>query len=170
MTLFYVDGVAEHLQTDLIQVYKLTRRICDAKIIPFLAARTKPEVLKELAEVAALECTELKVEEIVYVLQERERLGTTGKGDGFAIPHGKIRGLKKTFICFGRSIEGVPFGALDNKPVHLFFLLLALEEVTEPYLERLAQLTRFLNSFHIRTMLMNAADESECREILARSE
>ena len=138
--------------------------------MPFLAAGTKSEVFKELAEVAASECPELKVEDIVYVLQERERLGTTGKGGGFAIPHGKIRGLEEVFICFGRSVEGVPFGALDSKPVHLFFLLLAPEEVAEPYLERLAQLTHFLNSFHIRTMLMNAADESECREILARSE
>jgi len=138
--------------------------------MPFLAAGTKAEVLKELAEGAALECPGLKVDDIVSVLQEREHLGTTGKGGGFAIPHGKIKGLEKILICFGRSVDGVPFDALDSKSVHLFFFLLTPEEESEPYLECLAQLTRFLNNFHIRTMLMNASGESECREILARSE
>ena len=138
--------------------------------MPFLAAGTKAEVLKELAEGAALECPGLKVDDIVSVLQEREHLGTTGKGGGFAIPHGKIKGLEKNLICFGRSVDGVPFDALDSKSVHLFLFLLAPEEESEPYLECLARLTRFLNNSHIRTMLMNAAGESECREILARSE
>ncbi|MEA2085264.1 MAG: PTS sugar transporter subunit IIA [Thermodesulfobacteriota bacterium] len=138
--------------------------------MPFLAARTKAEVLKELAEVAASEYPGLKVDDIVSVLQEREHLGTTGKGGGFAIPHGKIKGLEKIFICFGRSVDGVLFDALDRKSVYFFFFLLAPEEESEPYLECLARLTRFLNNSYIRTMLMNAAGESECREILERSE
>ncbi len=139
-------------------------------ISPSLGAGNKNEALKELAEIAASQRPNIAAEEILCRLQERESLGSTAKGDGFAIPHGKIPGMKEVFICFARSVKGISFDAPDNKPVHLIFMLLVPEKMGEEYLEHLSRLTSFLNSSHVRKQLINAADESECRKILARNE
>src|SRR5512138_857156 len=92
-------------------------------IIPSLAASTKDAVLKELAAKLVERHSDLNGDELITILQERERLGSTGIGDGIAIPHGKVKRMQELGLVFGRSPEGVDFTSLDGRPAHLFFLL-----------------------------------------------
>jgi PTS system nitrogen regulatory IIA component len=104
-------------------------------IIPELRSSTKKEVLEELTG-ALLNCkANLNKEALVEVLLERERLGSTGIGDGIAIPHGKIKDLDELILSFGRSTQGIEFDSMDGRPTHLFFLLIAPENFRQRLLE-----------------------------------
>ena len=91
----------------------------DAIILDMKAA-TKEAALRELAGVAATLCGRFTEETLYNVLVERETVGSTGVGNGVAIPHGKIDGLDEILLCFGRSKAGINFDAIDNRPAHLF--------------------------------------------------
>jgi PTS system nitrogen regulatory IIA component len=133
----------------------------DARIEPDLKAATKREALQELAAVASAGLPELRRDKVLQVLQDRENLGSTGIGEGIAIPHGKLKELDRILICFGRSRSGVPFDAVDSKPVHLFFVLLAPESAAREYLHTLAQLSRFLKNPSVRARLLQAGSQEE---------
>lgn len=120
----------------------------EACVVTSLKATSKKQALNELARMAA-ENTGLPEREIFDVLLERERLGTTGVGDGIAIPHGKLPDLDKLFGCFARLENPVEFDAVDNAPVDLVFLLLAPESAGADHLKALARISRVLrNSIH----------------------
>lgn len=139
-------------------------------ILPAMRAVSKKEALKELAAVVHGARPELDPEALYAILQERETLGSTGIGDGIAIPHGKLKGLPEITVCFGRSRQGIPFDSLDGKPAHLFFLLLAPEEVAAPYLSSLAELSRFLKNPQNRNRLLHAEGSEELLAILAEAQ
>jgi PTS system nitrogen regulatory IIA component len=67
----------------------------------------------------------LSAEELLQVLLDREKLGSTGIGEGIAIPHGRLKKLRRFFVSFGRSVKGVDFDSIDGKPSQLFFLVMA---------------------------------------------
>jgi nitrogen PTS system EIIA component len=125
-------------------------------IIEDLKARSKRGVLTELSEVFALGSVKVDAKHMVDVLMEREKLGSTGIGDGIAIPHGKLKGLDTLLLSFGRSREGVDFESIDGKPVHLFFLLMAPESSTGQHLKALAKISRMLKDEHFRSELLSA--------------
>jgi len=87
-----------------------------------LKSKRKPEVLRELVLMIRSGDT---AEQLLQTLQKREELGSTGIGKGIAIPHGRSLLLDKLEIAVGRSTKGVEFDAMDKKPVHLFFLVMA---------------------------------------------
>jgi PTS system nitrogen regulatory IIA component len=120
-----------------------------------LKARNKREVLGELAGMVAKK-EGMDVGTLVPVLEEREKLGSTGIGDGIAIPHGKLRGLKKLVASFGRSEKGVDFESIDGKPAHLFFLLMAPENTAGMHLKALARISRLLKDTKFRGRLMES--------------
>jgi PTS system nitrogen regulatory IIA component len=130
-------------------------------IIPDLAAESKEEVLVELAARISGQHPGLDREEILRILLERERLGSTGIGDGIAIPHGKLKRLEQPLMAVGRSLKGVAFSALDNRPVHLFFLLVAPEEAVGVHLKMLARISRILKDPSVRKGLLEATDADE---------
>ncbi len=129
-------------------------------ILADLSAETKEELLRELAEHVAVRHPDLDRAELLNVLMERERLGSTGIGDGIAIPHGKLKRLEKPLLAFGRSRKGVDFHALDHKPVHLFFLLLAPEAAAGTHLKMLARISRILKDPALRRTLFEAPDSA----------
>ena len=96
----------------------------DAVISDF-TADSKKKVLEFFSQKASLLVPSLTAENVYEVLQAREQLGSTAVGHGVAIPHGKLLGIPEMLVLFGRSQSGVDFGAHDNKPSHLFFILLA---------------------------------------------
>lgn len=117
-------------------------------VVTSLKATSKKQALSELARLAA-EKTGLPERAIFDVLLERERLGTTGVGDGIAIPHGKLPDLDKLFGCFARLEAPVAFDSTDNQPVDLVFLLLAPETAGADHLKALARISRVLrDSLH----------------------
>jgi PTS system nitrogen regulatory IIA component len=111
--------------------------------MPRLKVSSKKQALQELARRAA-EITGVHERQIFDVLLERERLGTTGVGNGIAIPHGKLADVKKMFGLFARLEHPVDFEAIDEQPVDLIFLLLAPETAGADHLKALARVSRLL--------------------------
>jgi nitrogen PTS system EIIA component len=131
-----------------------------------LQAKTKTEVLAELSEMLVKGSRNLDQSQILDILQKREKLGSTGIGDGIAIPHGKIGGLEDLVVAFGRSKKGVAFDSVDGKPVHLFFLLLAPEDSTGPHLKALAKISKMLKANNFRKNLMEAKSKNDLYKII----
>ncbi|MFV0422842.1 PTS sugar transporter subunit IIA [Oleidesulfovibrio sp.] len=135
-------------------------------IIHELSASTKNEVLAELVKPVVSKYPDLSGETIIRILQDRENLGTTGIGDGIAIPHGKVDGLEKIILVVGRSSDGIDFEALDYKLCNVFFLVLAPEQVAGMHLRILAQISRLLKDKDFRSSFAQAASAQELWTLL----
>jgi PTS system nitrogen regulatory IIA component len=145
-------------------------KICDILSKPLmlsaLRAESKEGILIEMAQHLGQSFGDASstAEQIQAALWAREQLGSTGVGEGVAIPHAKIPGLKKLVACFGRSIKGVPFDAIDAKPVHLIFVLLVPENSAGAHLKALARISRLLKSADFRERLLTLRDEDALYE------
>lgn len=117
--------------------------ISPESVVPNLRATSKKQALQELARRAA-EITGLQERAIFDVLLERERLGTTGVGNGIAIPHGKLSSLPRLYGLFARLERPINFESIDEQPVDLIFLLLAPESAGADHLKALARVSRLL--------------------------
>jgi len=131
-------------------------RLKKASIILEMKATSKEGALRELAALAAVECGRFTEEVLYKVLLEREALGSTGVGNGVAIPHGKINGLDNILLCFGRNRAGLDFEAIDNRPVHLFVLLLSPAGKAAEYLQTLALVSKILKDSAKRQQLLDS--------------
>src|SRR4030042_2678826 len=136
-------------------------------IISQLASTSKEGVLREL--VRAIAQVEKQVDEnrLMEILLERESLGSTGIGDGVAIPHGKSKNAKRLLAAFGRSLAGMDFQSMDGKPTHLFFLLVAPEDSAGIHLKALARISRLMKDASFRKRLMEAETGDEMHAIFA---
>ncbi len=127
-------------------------------IIPEFKGNTKKQVLEELVEALALNKVEIDKVLLLNALLEREKLGSTGIGDGVAIPHGKLNGLDNIILLFGKSGQGVDFDAIDRKPVCMVFLLVAPADSAGLHLKALARLSRMLREKEFKNSLLTASD------------
>ena len=130
-------------------------------IIHQLASTSKEGVLREL--IRAIAHVEKQVDEnrLMEILLERESLGSTGIGEGVAIPHGKSKDVKRLLASFGRSLAGMDFQAMDGKPTHLFFLLVAPENSAGTHLKALARISRLMKDNVFRKRLMEVSSGEE---------
>lgn len=134
-------------------------------ILADLKAQDKQGILEELvAPVAGI--TGISQEDLVRVLMDRERLGSTGIGGGVGIPHGKLKELDSLVLGFGLSRKGVDFESMDNRPTHIFFLLVTPENSTGLHLKLLARISKILKHDPFRERLLNAADNEEIYSII----
>lgn len=131
-----------------------------------LKTKSKPEVIRELAELVTEQYPNLSRDNLVSVLLEREKLCSTAVDEGVAIPHGKISGLSNIIAAFGRSVEGVDFESLDGNPTHLFILLLAPESSSGIHLKLLARISRIFKNPEFRARLMEAQTEEGLYSII----
>lgn len=125
------------------------------RIIPDLKAGNKKEALMQIAQQAAPQVG-LTAEEIFDVLFQRERLGTTGVGEGIAIPHGKFDKLKSIHGFFACAKKPVAFDAVDEKPVDLIFTILAPADAGADHLKALAEVSRMLRDATVCKKLRGA--------------
>ena len=149
---------------------KLPEIIEENNIIPELKAKDKKGVLKELAEVISRHEPSIDKGELVKVLVERERLGSTGIGDGVAIPHGKMNGVSRPIISFGRSKQGLDFDSMDGQPAHLFFLLIAPEDSSSVHLQVLAKIAKILKNRDFRKKLMEPGTKKELYQTIIQTD
>jgi len=140
---------------------KLHEILKESNIIPELEAKDKIGVLEELAELISDHEPDIDKGALVKVLVERERLGSTGIGDGVAIPHGKMQGVTHPVISIGRSKQGLDFESMDGQPVHLFFLLIAPENSSGIHLQVLAKIAKMLKNRDFRRKLMEPVTREE---------
>jgi nitrogen PTS system EIIA component len=149
---------------------KITDMLKREFVLEQLKAGNKRDALAELAGVFAQGRIKVDSEAMLHVLLERERLGSTGIGDGIAIPHGKLPGLEEMVVSFGRSREGIAFEAMDGKPVHLFFLLMAPENSAGQHLKALAKISRMLKDANFRKSLLEAKMHEDLFRIIAEKD
>jgi len=136
-------------------------------IIEELKSKSKRDVLAELSGVFLQGDVKYSHVDMLNTLLEREKLGSTGIGDGIAIPHGKLANLEELIVSFGRSKEGVEFDAMDSKPAHIFFLMMAPEDTTGKHLKALAKISKMLKDIAFRKKLMEAKSKDEIYMIIA---
>ncbi len=135
-------------------------------VIHELQSSEKSEVLKEMVSALADAGLEVDVDKALKVLNDRETLGTTGIGDGIAIPHGKLECLEDIVVIVGRSFDGVDFEALDMKPCKIFFMVLAPEQGAGAHLKVLAQISRQLKDDAYRQAFIGTNDKTELLNLL----
>ncbi|MCE4223052.1 PTS IIA-like nitrogen regulatory protein PtsN [Methylobacterium sp. C25] len=135
-------------------------------VIPALKARAKKQILSELAGQASRQLPGLDEREIFETLLQRERLGSTGIGDGVAIPHGKLARLDRLFGLVARLEKPADFEALDGQPVDVVFLLLAPENAGADHLKALAQVARILREPGLLERIRTARDASALYALL----
>lgn len=144
---------------------RISQLLNKKSIIADLEAAVKKEAIKELAS-AICATTKASDKQIAEVLMDREHLGSTGIGGGIAIPHGKLDLIESTVIGFGLSKSGVEYDSLDNKPVHIFFVLLTSENSTGNHLKVLAQISKLLKMDQFKNSLLTAESVDDIYNII----
>jgi nitrogen PTS system EIIA component len=134
-------------------------------VIESLSGQAAQSVLAELCRpLAATRGGD--AQKLLETLLDREKLGSTGIGEGVAIPHGKVTGLPGLTASFGRSTAGVDFRAIDGKPTHLFFALFAPENSAGAHLKALARISRIFKSPAFRESILRAANAAEIYRLI----
>ncbi|HJL40944.1 MAG TPA: PTS sugar transporter subunit IIA [Myxococcales bacterium LLY-WYZ-16_1] len=136
---------------------RLVDILAEDRIIPSLASTTRDGALAEMVGCMA-DSVALDRDRALNQILQRERAGSTGIGQGIAIPHAKLAGLPRIVACFGRSTPGVEFGSLDGKPAHLLLTLLAPQGNAGLHLQALARASRLLQDGAFRAQLMQLED------------
>ncbi len=144
----------------------LTDLIARDAILPSLRVANKKQALSELSEHASRHCG-LSTREVFDALVQRERLGSTGIGNGIAIPHGKLAKVDRIFGVFARIEKPIDFEALDGEPVDLVLLLIAPETAGADHLKALARGARLLRSPAVTAKLRGTRDAGMIYAILA---
>ena len=138
-------------------------------IITDLKATDKTGVIEELITPIS-QITQTDKTELIRVIMSRERLGSTGIGDGVGIPHGKLKNLPALVLGFGLSRKGVDFESIDGKRTYIFFLLLTPEDAAGLHLKLLARISRLLKNDLFRQQLIDAQNSDEVYAVIQSSD
>ncbi len=130
---------------------------------------SKKKLLELIANVVA-DHIELPESSVYNSLLNRERLGSTGLGQGFAVPHARVENLDRTMACFFRLKEGINFEAPDNRPVDLVFTIVIPEEATEEHLVILSSLARIFSRGEVCEAIRQAESREQIAEIIQSAE
>jgi nitrogen PTS system EIIA component len=149
---------------------KITEFLSPQAVIPDLTGHTKTDVLRELADGLSRAYPPLNAGRVLEVLAERERLNTTGIGEGVAIPHGKLPGLPRLYAAFGVAHTGVDFASIDQKPTQLFFALVAPENSAGIHLKALARISRLFRNSGFRDAILSAPDAGRIYALIAEED
>jgi len=139
----------------------------DAVLVP-LRANGKKQALQMLADHAAV-ISGLPGRELFEALSQRERLGSTGIGDGIAIPHGRMPGLSRLVGLFARAERPLDFEALDGQPVDIVFVLIAPEGAGADHLKALARVARVLRNHGLLEQIRRTSDPAAVYAMLTET-
>jgi len=140
---------------------KLADILRESCVIADIKGVTKKEILFEMVETLKKAKLIDEIDSVVEIIMEREKLGSTGIGDGVAIPHGKMKKLNTILCVAARSKEGVNFDAVDRQPVHIFFLVLAPEDSASLHLKVLSRISKVLRDQSFRKQILKLANAHE---------
>ena len=135
-------------------------------VIEDIQATDKTGVIREFAGLLKSTSRINNEDDLVRVLLEREALGSTGIGDGVAIPHAKLHMIPEMIVAFGKSEKGVDFDSMDARPVHLFFLLVTPDDRPGEHLRALARISRILKNQALREKLRCAPRRQELLRLI----
>ena len=150
---------------------KVTEFLSPSAVVAELRGTTKAEVLRELSEhLSSAYPGSLRVDRVLEVLAEREKLASTGIGEGVAIPHGKMPGLDRLYAVFGVSKSGVDFQSIDQQPTNLFFALVAPENSAGVHLKALARVSRLFRSPELRGAILKAQGSADIYRLISEED
>jgi fructose-specific phosphotransferase system IIA component len=149
---------------------KIYEMLPEQQISLDIKSRTKDEVLKEVVGLLESSPYILDKNELLNNLIERERLETTGIGDGIALPHARTDSVSQLVIGFGRSELGIEYDSLDGNLVHILFFIAAPKTSSTKVLKVLAKISRLLNNENFRKELIAAKTKKEIRELIKTRE
>jgi len=149
---------------------KIAEFLKPESIISELSSNTKTGVLTELSASLSKTLTSVTPQRLSQVLEEREKVASTGIGEGVAIPHGKLPGITTLSASFGVSRNGIEFDAIDRKPTHLFFALVAPENSAGLHLKALARISRLFKNPSFRASILAAQSASEIYSLIAQED
>ncbi len=135
-------------------------------IAPLLKGNSRDEVLHELSDLLVANYPELVSQDVFQLLRSREELSSTAMDGGLAIPHAKVPRLERMYGAFGRSVEGVSFGAPDGGKSHLFFVLISPERNAGGHLMALAHISRLFKDDQRRKNLLASSTSQELFTLL----
>jgi PTS system nitrogen regulatory IIA component len=135
-----------------------------------LKATDKKSAIVELVEMLKATKKVKKTDEIIEVVLEREKLGSTGIGQGVAIPHGKTDVLQEQVGALGISRKGIEFNSLDGEPVHIIFLLVGPVEVAGQHLKALSRISRLFKDKFLRQAIREAVTKEEIVKIIQQED
>jgi PTS system nitrogen regulatory IIA component len=137
---------------------KLRDILRESSVIADIKGKLKKEILFELVEPLRKSNLINDTDTAVKIIMEREKLGSTGIGDGVAIPHGKMKNIDAVLCTVGLSRQGVDFDAVDSRPVHIFFLVLAPEDSASLHLKVLSRISKILRDQSFRKKMLKLTD------------
>lgn len=135
-----------------------------------ITKRSKPDVIRELAELSARSGAVTDTNKLVDALMNREKIQTTGIGHGMAIPHATAEGVKGLVLALGISKEGVNFDSLDDLPVHLIFLLAGEPRLQTSFLSILSKISRFFRKEEFRNEVAKAKSADKILSLIRARE
>jgi nitrogen PTS system EIIA component len=143
---------------------KLSDIMVTDAIVPELKAKTRDEAISELVEMMASAgaISKKSVKDVTKAILAREAQATTGIGKGVALPHAKLKGVKKPLATIGRSGEGIDFAALDSKPVYIVILLMSNPDNPDEHLQAMETIFKHVQ----RDMFRKFLRQSETREAI----
>jgi len=135
-------------------------------VIADLVGKNKLEVIKEMTECLKQNKIVNDDQALFETLMEREKLGSTGIGENVAIPHGKSDELTQIITVFARSLKGVDFESLDQKPVHFVCMVIAPAHSTGQHLKVLARISRLFKNQGLREGILKSEDTDSIYSLL----
>ncbi len=149
---------------------KLSRILREDLICLDVKAEDKREVLNGMVKLLAKKGEITDRAQFLKAIMEREKLASTGVGEGVAIPHARTEAAKELVVAFARSEKGIDFDSLDKEPVYLIFMFAAPERTSDLYLKALARLCRLLTDKPFKDGLIRAKSPREVIELIRAME
>ncbi|VAX17205.1 hypothetical protein MNBD_IGNAVI01-148 [hydrothermal vent metagenome] len=140
------------------------------RIITEFKSTSKEDVLNEMIDALRENENVIDLEKVRQVVLEREKIMSTGIGNGFAIPHGKTDGVKEIVAVFAKLKEPIDFDSVDGKPVNMIFLMVGREDAVSDHIKMLSRISRIMNKEEIHNKLMQAETADEILEIFEQEE
>lgn len=149
---------------------KISDLLEERLIVTNLAANSKDQVINALIEVVAQSPKVIDKERVRAAIFEREKIMSTGVGNGFAIPHGKTDAVAEIVAAFGITAAPIDYQSLDEKPVRLVFLLVGKENLVGPHIKLLSRISRLMNKEEFRNKLLTLSTPAEVLETFRQEE
>lgn len=149
---------------------KIYEILPESHILLDMTSRNKKDVLKEMVDLLEVSPHILDKNELLNNLMERERLQSTGIGDGIALPHARTDSVNQLIIGFGRSEHGIEYDSLDENLVHILFLIAAPKTASTHVLKVLAKIARLLNNVGFRKKLLATKTEKGIQDLFRSRE
>ncbi len=135
-----------------------------------LPGHSKDEIINTMIEIIGDSKKVTDKEKVRQAIFEREKIMSTGVGNGFAIPHGKTDAVSDIVAAFAVTEEAIDYQSLDEQPVRLVFLLVGKDNMVGPHIKLLSRISRLMNKEDFRKKLLNAASPSDVLEVFKKEE